>query len=80
MDLSKKPPIGDGTEITDDQNLRTRRRVNTPDENIQDGWIFHSGRILAIWTKGDGYQGYVAPTWLKWFPRNPKWKCLAPYD
>ena len=31
MDLSKKPPIGDGTEITDDQNLRTRRRVNTPD-------------------------------------------------
>ena len=31
MDSSKKPSIGDGTEIMDDQNIRTRRRINMPD-------------------------------------------------
>ena len=28
----------------------------------------------------DGSQGHVVSTWLKWPPRNPKWKQLASND
>ena len=35
MDSSKKPSIGDGTEIMDDQNIRTRRRINMPDREYE---------------------------------------------
>ena len=31
MDSSKKPSIGDGIKIMDDQNIRTRQRINTSD-------------------------------------------------
>ena len=30
--------------------------------------------------EADGYWDHMAPTWLKWTLRNPKWKYLAPYD
>ena len=44
-----------------------------------DGSSIVDGFYLYV-HKGDEYQGHAAPTWPKWSPRNPKWKCLAPYD